>query len=155
MKRSDSQNTRAFTLVELLVVIAIIAILVLLLLPAINAAREAARMSICKNNIRQLGIAIHNHHGAKKYLPAGWVATDPDEPDGAPGWGWGFQLLPQLEEHNLYAHQFQRRLEITAHENEEPLKMPASAFLCPSDFSPGIVGLPEGHGHGHDHSHDE
>ena len=154
MKRADSARG-GFTLVELLVVIAIIAILVLLLLPAINAAREAARMSICKNNIRQMGVAIHNHHGAKKRLPSGWEVDDASEPDGPPGWAWGYRLLPYLEEHVLYERQFHDRLPAGDHENEEALEVPVSVFLCPTDPSADVVGLPEGDGHDHDHGHDE
>ena len=150
MRRTKASG---FTLVELLVVIAVIAILILLLLPAINAAREAARMSICKNNVRQLGVAIHNYHGAKKRLPAGWQSDDPDEPDGEPGWAWGYHLLPYLEEHNLHKHQYDGRLAVGDHENEEALEVPVSVFLCPTDHNPKVVGLPEGDGHGHDHDH--
>lgn len=153
MKPHKTRSRLGFTLVELLVVIAIIAILVLLLLPAINAAREAARMSICKNNIRQMGVALHNHHGAKKYFPSGWEANDPSEPDGEPGWAWGFRLLPYLEEESLYEGQFDQKHPIGAHENEEALEMPVDIFLCPTDPASPIVGLPEGDGHGHDHSH--
>src|SRR5437868_1890332 len=89
----------AFTLVELLVVIAIIGVLVALLLPAVQMAREAARMTQCKNNLRQIGIAIHNRHNSHGALPPGWTA---DQPEGTPGWGWASELLPQLEQGNLY-----------------------------------------------------
>src|SRR5213592_2349214 len=93
---------RAFTLVELLVVIAIIGILVALLLPAIQAAREAARRSQCMNNMRQIGIAIHNHVSAKGKLPSGGEGTDWSTNGTAFDTNSTFtQLLPYLEETTL------------------------------------------------------
>ena len=80
---------RAFTLVELLVVIAIIGLLIGLLLPAVQAAREAARRTSCKNNLKQIGLALHQHHDVHKRLPAGWTGRDPasgnPDPLGEPG----------------------------------------------------------------------
>ena len=67
---------RAFTLIELLVVIAIIAVLIALLLPAVQAAREAARRAQCINNLKQIGLALHNYHTVHDSLPDGRVAAD-------------------------------------------------------------------------------
>ena len=71
MRIGVGQPTRAFTLVELLVVIAIIGVLVALLLPAIQAARETARRTECLNHLKQMGVALENHHDAHNYFPTG------------------------------------------------------------------------------------
>jgi len=90
-----SSRSRGFTLIELLVVIAIIAVLIALLLPAVQQAREAARRSQCKNNLKQLGLAFHNYHDVHQTFPMGAMA---------PYWkgNWRFSLLPFLEETALY-----------------------------------------------------
>src|SRR4051812_8983800 len=96
---------RGFTLVELLVVIAIIGILVALLLPAIQAAREAARRSGCSNNLKNLGLAVLNHHDVMKHYPVNMGASiSPNEAPGKeqPGVGWIVQILPQMEEQPLF-----------------------------------------------------
>ena len=105
--RCAFQFRRGFTLVELLVVIAIIGILVALLLPAIQAAREAARRSQCKNNLKQIGLGYLNHHDVNKFFPTGgwgyfWVG-DPDHGSGKdqPG-GWAYNLLTYIEEQSLH-----------------------------------------------------
>lgn len=96
-----------FTLVELLVVITIIGILIALLLPAVQAAREAARMAQCSNNLKQIGLAMLNYESAKGTLPTGYVynaATDAtyNSGSGAPAWGWNTFILPYLELEPLY-----------------------------------------------------
>ncbi len=97
-----------FTLVELLVVIAVIGVLMSLLLPAVQAAREAARKLQSQNNLKQLGLAIHNYESALGCLPSGYIAdtdhalTDPTTLDGPPGWGWGALLLPYLEQQTVH-----------------------------------------------------
>jgi prepilin-type N-terminal cleavage/methylation domain-containing protein len=105
-----SRSTRGFTLVELLVVIAIIGTLIGLLLPAVQAAREAARRTQCLMNFKQLGLALHGFHDAKKRFPPGYQGVAPDCSSAnngtvnrwaSAGWGWGVFLLPQLEEQPL------------------------------------------------------
>ena len=94
-----SRHCRGFTLVELLVVIAIIGILVALLLPAIQAAREASRRSSCLNNLKQIGIAVHNFEDVHNKLPPGAIWSN----DGGKKGGSIFvHLLPFLEEQSLY-----------------------------------------------------
>ena len=103
-RRSQAKHP-AFTLVELLVVIAIISILVALLLPAVNAAREAARRTQCKNNVAQLGLALHNYEMAHENLPPGVVnANGPirSVPEGNHT-SWTVQILPMIEEGAAYA----------------------------------------------------
>ncbi len=112
-----SRSRSAFTLVELLVVIAIIGVLVALLLPAVQAAREAARRSSCQNNLKQIGLALHNHHDVRLFFPAGRFGCDgsgPNEcngtiPPGSPqtsidrsGASGFVAILPYMEQDTLY-----------------------------------------------------
>ena len=93
---------RAFTLVELLVVIAIIAVLIALLLPAIQAAREAARRNQCTNKMHQIGIALQNHHDSYKYFPKLSTENFPQAAAANTGFSWLVRILPYMEETNLY-----------------------------------------------------
>ena len=97
---SQTSKRRGFTLIELLVVIAIIAVLIALLLPAVQQAREAARRSQCRNNLKQFGLGFHNYHDAAKRFPFGYYATPPAL--GLNAASWGLMLLPYLDQGPLY-----------------------------------------------------
>lgn len=115
MKTGARPSTSAFTLVELLVVIAVIGVLVGLLLPAVQAAREASRRMSCSNNLKQIGLALHNYESAFGQLPAGYqsfasypqiTSLDPEDYDpvswdARSGWAWSAAILPQLEQSAL------------------------------------------------------
>ena len=97
---SHTSQRSGFTLIELLVVIAIIAILIALLLPAVQQAREAARRSTCKNNLKQLGLAIHNFHDVFGEFP--YCVDDGNYSPSSRGWSWIAMVLPQIDQAPLY-----------------------------------------------------
>jgi len=98
--KNVSRHRPAFTLIELLVVIAIIAVLIALLLPAVQQAREAARRTQCRNNLKQIGLALHNYHDAHKIFPPGETSNQTDDP--LYGHGPGVDLLPYIDQANVY-----------------------------------------------------
>ncbi len=150
-----------FTLIELLVVIAIIAILIALLLPAVQQAREAARRSACKNNMKQIGLALHNYHDVHLTFPPSYVYDDVDnngkdlDPDGngdsakgEPGvrLGWQTYLLPFMDQAPLYKAIGVETGGYATDWNQAALAAPLTtsfitvlpAYICPSDAHGGV-----------------
>lgn len=142
MKRSSRR--RAFTLIELLVVIGIIAILMGLLLPAIQKVREAASRMQCQNNLKQIGLALHNYEGVNKVFPPSCIISNPNADGsafgisygdslrvGPSGFGWGVLLLPYLEQDNLY-RQFNLNEACWSPGNAAAARTKVAVFLCPA-----------------------
>jgi prepilin-type N-terminal cleavage/methylation domain-containing protein len=128
MSSSFGRRRGGFTLVELLVVIAIIGVLVALLLPAVQAARESARRTQCGNNLKQMGLAVHNHHDTLNKFPDSGLSpwnTDISNNGANLGPGWAFQILNFSEQGNVYAQGMQSGIDAI---RPAPLKM----YFCPS-----------------------
>jgi len=129
MKRRQT----GFTLIELLVVIAIISVLVGLLLPAVQKARESASRIKCANNLKQIGLAMHNYHDAHKRLPPSRLSIGE-----SPSWAW--EILPQLEHENLY------RLwpigTLIFKVDPVALQTPVPTYFCPTRRKPGGTVIP-------------
>ncbi|WDI45014.1 DUF1559 domain-containing protein [Bremerella sp. P1] len=130
-----------FTLVELLVVIAIIGVLIALLLPAVQQAREAARRMQCTNNLKQLGLGLHNHHDTFGQFPMGYEFRS-GFTDGDPTWGWGAFLMPFIEQETIYDAldpKNQTLANAVGNANDlAVLKTPLDVFRCPSDTGPDL-----------------
>ncbi len=124
------QSHRGFTLIELLVVIAIIAVLIALLLPAVQQAREAARRSQCKNNLKQLGLGLQNYHDNAKQFPVGAFSQGANVGN---GYGWHVSILPFLDQAALH-----KKFDPTGTSYVLPITSlaacltPVPAYFCPS-----------------------
>lgn len=133
---------RAFTLVELLVVIAIIGVLVALLLPAVQAARESARRTQCKNNLKQIGLGFQNHHDTFGYFPTGgwgwnWVGDGSAGFDEKQPGSWAFNILPFIEQKPLHDQSTGTGAAKSAN-LRLLMRTPLKGFLCPSRRPPKL-----------------
>jgi len=133
--QSPSHRRQAFTLVELLVVIAIIGVLIALLLPAVQQAREAARRMQCTNNLKQIGLSIHNYHDTFGSFPTGIVPNR--------SWGWGTQLLPFIEQSALHDRLREASDDWGPFRTSEADQLALAeqkidGYLCPSDTAPDL-----------------
>lgn len=134
-----SRQRYGFTLIELLVVIAIIAILIALLLPAVQQAREAARRTQCRNNIKQLGLALHNYHDSHKVFPPARLHYTGTERGGCtwqnqPGHSWRVQILPYIDQAPLYGRiNFDLHPANTGTNVANVMNVDIPAYRCPSD----------------------
>lgn len=137
MQISDRTRTRGFTLIELLVVIAIIAVLISLLLPAVQSAREAARRMACGNNLKQLGLAMHQYENAHGVLPPS-VVLDTNS-SGAVTWfgGWSAQgrILPYLEQNNAFSG-INFSMSYSNAANTTISNLTVNTLICPSEVRP-------------------
>src|SRR5262245_41503795 len=124
----------AFTLIELLVVIAMISILIALLVPAVQKVRESASRVHCRNNMKQLGLALHNYHDTSHGFPPGYTSDAEviDGPGTGPGWGWSAYLLPFVEQALLY-ERIDFSKDIANPANAMPRTVQISTYRCMSD----------------------
>ncbi len=137
MKNGDGHEAmRAFTLVELLVVVTVVGVLIALILPAVQSAREAARRTQCLNNLKQIGIAIHSYTTASRALPIGYIAWNRPSAGVAPGWAWSAAILPELGASSLYSSMnVNQAIDVVA--NITPRSTMLSTYVCPSDRRTG------------------
>ena len=144
--RPSAVRRKAFTLVELLVVITIIGILVMLMLPAVQSVREAARRIECANHLKQIGLAFHAHHTAMGAFPNGgggyslprtwvlassgtsqsWSSGSTPAPFDKQSWAWGYQILPYIDQVALWQNKNDQLVTST----------PLAAYFCPSRRKP-------------------
>lgn len=147
MKSRTVSQYRGFTLIELLVVIAIIAILIALLLPAVQQAREAARRTQCRNNLKQIGLAVHNYHDTYNRFPIGFLdVVGGNSERTTSGWAWSAYILPYLEQANVFT-----KLDFSttpfaltspggaAVPNQSLMSTIVPGYSCPSDPKPDTV----------------
>lgn len=136
------KQRRGITFLELLVVLGCITLLLALVTPAISQARAAARRSHCKNNLKMIGLAMHNYHDVYGVFPPGWISESP-APDARVGYGWQTFILPQMEQSSLHR----------GFDFNKPLPPPNAAlqtaiptYRCPEDATPAVNPLRSNYG---------
>ncbi|MCB9954125.1 MAG: DUF1559 domain-containing protein [Planctomycetaceae bacterium] len=134
MVRKDAAR-RAFTLIELLVVIAIIAVLIALLLPAVQQAREAARRSQCKNNLKQIGLALANYESSHRVFPPGVLGNSGSTQQNQLLHTWMAMILPEVEQANLQG-KYDFNVRFSDPINAPAVVQPLPVFQCPSAVTP-------------------
>ena len=134
MLHSSSGRRPGFTLIELLTVIAIIAILVGLLAPAVQRVRESANQTTCINNLKQIGLAVHNYHAARGRLPASRLMVTSGQEFAT----WGVLLLPYLEQHDLFAKWDLRKKYAIPRPTPRRGPTAVAVFTCPTRRTPGM-----------------
>ncbi len=144
--QNSKPRRRGFTLIELLVVIAIIGVLIGLLLPAVQAAREAARRAQCTNNLKQIGLALHNYQSSFGSFPPGYASlwrqdggdAGTAQDDIGQGWGWASMILPQMEQPAIW-NAINFSLTMTFRDNDTAQLVRINGYLCPSDNPKALV----------------